>query len=378
LENLKTLRLLHQVLMLVAAAILAFAVHSDQSDDYNAAVGELLTIQELRVDGWGSFIEDRFKKEAAQNDYVARELIHKLDLTAPPGKTVLKQPFLGETPPDIRTARLADLKAFLTATHRIGILDLRSLDLSKAVSQLLPEPHLGTGQFLTGISIHVPGQPASERGAVELFVLDNQSTSTPTTINVDIWQRFGNPTSTGMCGVVVDDGKPEDWLRHDPNGRKLFDPSTGEPFPHLRPFWDSVRAQNTGQAVSFLKEQLAANARGTLSFFGIPVELSLVVSAGPIVCFAILFFFLVHLRHFRTFAEGEADIRTFPWVPLFRGFLPMAVTYVTVLLPILSNAALLYRFGHRDDLWSRVGAAATMLTLFTAVFVLREIHRLRK
>ena len=56
----------------------------------------------------------------------------------------------------------------------------------------------------------------------------------------------------------------------------------------------------------------------------------------------------------------------------------MVVTYVTVLLPILANASLLCRFGHWDDLWSRVGAAVATLTLFAAICGLREIHRLRR
>src|SRR5208282_5823871 len=58
-ENLKTLRVLHQLLMVVAAAILVFALRVDRSRDYRAALDELRAMQDLNFSGWTTFVRDR-------------------------------------------------------------------------------------------------------------------------------------------------------------------------------------------------------------------------------------------------------------------------------------------------------------------------------
>jgi hypothetical protein len=49
-ENLKTIKVLHQLLMAVSAAILAFALRPDLTPDYKAALDELAAVvrQNLR------------------------------------------------------------------------------------------------------------------------------------------------------------------------------------------------------------------------------------------------------------------------------------------------------------------------------------------
>jgi len=57
-ENLKTLRALHQLLMVVSAAILVFALRVDLSKDYEAALDELRTVKELDFTKWVTFVRD--------------------------------------------------------------------------------------------------------------------------------------------------------------------------------------------------------------------------------------------------------------------------------------------------------------------------------
>src|SRR5882762_3404552 len=75
-ENLKTLRVLHQLLMVVAAGIFAFALRPDPSNDFKAALVELSALREVSFDGWGKFIIDRYKSDEERNDKFVLDVIH--------------------------------------------------------------------------------------------------------------------------------------------------------------------------------------------------------------------------------------------------------------------------------------------------------------
>lgn len=72
-EHLKTLRVLHQLLMVVAAAVLAFALRADQSKEYRAALDELTALKETRFDTWAAFVHEHYKDYEDQNDKFVRE-----------------------------------------------------------------------------------------------------------------------------------------------------------------------------------------------------------------------------------------------------------------------------------------------------------------
>ena len=74
-ENLKTLRVLHQLLMVVAAAILVFALRVDRSRDYRAVLDELRAMQDLNFGGWITFVRDRYKTYGNQNDEFVRDIV---------------------------------------------------------------------------------------------------------------------------------------------------------------------------------------------------------------------------------------------------------------------------------------------------------------
>jgi hypothetical protein len=76
-ENLKALRLLHQLLMVVAAAILAFALRADLSKDYRAALDEVGALKETPFEEWTTFVRERYKDCQIQNDRFARDIVHE-------------------------------------------------------------------------------------------------------------------------------------------------------------------------------------------------------------------------------------------------------------------------------------------------------------
>jgi hypothetical protein len=119
-ENLKTLRVLHQLLMVVAAAILVFSLRVDRSRDYRAALGELRAMQDLNFSGWTTFVRDRYKTYENQNDEFVRAIV-KMAGVPLQGNPSLQEPVFGD---DIRAGTPLLLDAFVKSNQKIGILEL--------------------------------------------------------------------------------------------------------------------------------------------------------------------------------------------------------------------------------------------------------------
>lgn len=380
-ENLKTLRLLHQLLMLVAAAILAFALRADLSTAYKPALDELATLKETPFENWGTFITDRYKNYENQNDKFVRDIVRRAGLPLQ-GNPKLNEPVFGDTPPYKENAKLLQLDAFISGSQKIGVLKLNA-DKQAAAEQLkrlvaARNPHaVVSGMWLSGFAGGYGQQILDWRNPplVPTVTLNFNINDLPqTTPNQPVWVvvSFTIFSENGHFAV--------DWLKTNSFGNKLVDPNTGQVFPHLKKFWEKLNALNVEEATVFLQEQLEASTRGTLSFFGIPVERSLAISAGPIVCFSILLFLRLHIRHFRSLAVEIDTAPRYPFLPLFGGAMgALFVTYATVLvLPVLANEELLRRFGNWDERSTKWGASFAFLMAVMGVWTIIEIHLLRR
>jgi hypothetical protein len=97
-ERLKTLRVLHQLLMVVAEAILAFALRADHSKEYRAALEQLTALKETRLDTWATFVHEHYEHHKDQNDRFAREIVGKAGLPIQ-GKPKVNEPVFADMPP---------------------------------------------------------------------------------------------------------------------------------------------------------------------------------------------------------------------------------------------------------------------------------------
>ncbi len=377
-ENLKTLRVLHQLLMVVSSAILVFALRVDMSKNYKAALDELRAVKELDFTKWVTFVRDRYSDDQSQNDKFVREIVRLAGLPLQ-GNPSLNEPVFGD---EARAGTLLQLDAFVSANQKIGILKLIG-DKRVAAEQLKHavasrNPHSAViGMWLSGFA-----------GGYGQQMLDwrNPPMVPATTVNfsiADVPQTTPNQPVFALVSfkLVSEEGHfALEWLKKDTFGRNLVDSKTGEVLPHLKLFWEKVNGLTPDQATVFLHEQLEATTRGTVSFFGIPVETRLAISASPVICFSILLFLCLHVRHVRMMAGSIEEAAAFPFAPLFKGAPgALVVTYVTVLiLPILANAELLGRFGDWAELSTKVGGVFAILTGTTGIWTVAEIHRLRK
>jgi hypothetical protein len=377
-ENLKTLRVLHQLLLVVSAAILVFALRVDMSKDYKAALDELRAVKELDPETWVTFVRARYSDIQVQNDKFVREIVRQAGLPLQ-GNPSLNEPVFGD---EARAGTLLQLDAFLSANQKVGILKLvgdkqvAAEQLKHGVAQRNPHPVV-SGMWLSGFPGGYGQQMLDWRNPPLVptitvnFNVNDQPQTTP-----------NQPVSAVVSfNIVSEQGHfALEWLKKDTFGQKLVDSKTGEILPHLKLFWEKVNGLTPDEAMVFLNEQLEATTRGTVSFFGIPVETRLATSASPVICFSILLFLSLHVRHVRLMSANIEEAADFPFAPLFKGALgALVVTYVTMLiLPILANAELLRRFGDWAELSTQIGAVSTVLTGATGIWAVTEIHRLRK
>jgi hypothetical protein len=377
-ENLKTLRVLHQLLMVVSAAVLVFALRVDMSKDYRGALDELRAVQDLNFTGWITFVRSRYSNYENQNDDFVRDIVKLAGLPLQ-GNPSLNEPVFGD---EVRAGTLLQLDAFVNANQKIGILELvgdkqvPAEQLKRSMATRNSHP-IVEGMWLSGF-----------QGGYGQQMLDwrNPPMVPATTVNfsiADVPQTAPNQPVFALVSfkLISEEGHfALEWLRKDTFGQKLIDAKTGEVMPHLKLFWEKVNGLTPEAATVFLEEQLEATSRGTVSFFGIPVETRLAISASPVICFSILLFLCLHVRHVRRMEGSIKNAAEFPFAPLFKGsFGALLVTYATALaLPIFANGELLARFGDWTKWSTRVGAVFAVMTAVTAVWTVIEIHCLRE
>ena len=170
-----------------------------------------------------------------------------------------------------------------------------------------------------------------------------------------------------------------DWLMSTEIGRKLVDSKFKTVFPQLKEldFWKGLRLKETDAAVSYIQAKLDSINLGTVSFFGISVNKSLVVWAGPFACFCIGWLFLLHLKRFQILAIKDDSLLIYPWIALFPGQASGLTTYFSFLFPIVADGLLLARYGHWSHWSTWFGVVLTLGVAATTARTFRGIHKLR-
>lgn len=382
-ENLKVIKVLHQLLMVTTAAILAFSLRPDLSQKYRAALDELAAFKQLSVAGWSNYVAQRYSATANEDVKFVRGLVRQARLRVS-GSPNIVIPVFGDQVPNPES-RLLDWDTFFAKPQRIGITTLTTSErrtLLKQFAQWAAARNPSYTIIAMNLSVSSTSGPQYPGGSLMLDWLNRSPSGTsraPLYLITD--ERGLQPTYVVFSYSIRSEvGKfAIDWLRNDTFGRKLVDPRTGVIFPNLKTFWHQINQDNPDQATLFLQEELEANTRGTLSFFGIPVERSLAISAGPVLLFCILLFLGLHLGHFRSLPADDEGTRNYPWVGLFHSWLAVVATYASLLiLSVLANAWLIYRYGQWGEWSTRIGAIAASLVLVSGTWALYEVHAIRK
>lgn len=391
-ENLKTLRLLHQLLMLAAAVVFVFAFTPDPVGDYNAALDELAAVREISgsLQGYGYYVRDRLKPRGdADTKFllsVARGTHARMSDQVP-----VRVPFACDFGPHGQ-GLVDDYYDFFTGTQSLAPLDLkRDPGVGEQLKKQVANYHPKEGDLeLMAISVGGVGTAILHDGT---RILDWRNIpQDPPVPQLDAQFTFHDTSSDtervwgASLPVMYSIGKPQeghfasDWLRTDPTGQRLIDSKSGTVFPHLRKsaLWNRIRTMTPDAADTFVQARLDALKTDAMSFFGISVDKGLALWIGPAVCAGVLFFFLTHLRHVARLHDIE-ELSSYPWIAIFHDPMGATLTFLSVLVfPVVANSLLLLKHGSFAARQTFAGIVITGLVAVLGVWAYFETRRLRK
>ena len=382
-ENLKAIKVLHQLLMAVTAAVFVFILHPDLTQEYKNALDELAAVKQVSWGAWSNYVAHRYQDELDQDKKLLRSWIHQAGVQLKNDAQGPAIPVFGDQVPFPGTGKLLDLDTFLSSVQRIGVMKISAAERQPFLEQMAKwKAGRNPTATITMLNLSVNQGLQYNNGTLMLDWLNRSpsaASSFPLYLNTD--EQGAQPSWVLVrYSIRSESGSfPLDWLQNDTFGQKIVDAKTGTLFPHLKAFWPQINQDNPDQATVFLQEEMAANTRGTLSFFGISVERSHAVLAGPVAMFCILLFMGLHLTHFRSLSPDNDAIRSYPWVALFNGPLAVVVACFSIfILPVAADCWLLYRFGRTAEWTSRIGGCASVLVFAGGLWILFEVSRVRK
>lgn len=397
-ESLKTLRFLHRILMLAAAAILILAVAPDPSRNYRAALRELGALSELQANPTNEYEAYLGRYVHASDGSLSEFLSSALrDAGARvPGRVEMPKAYVIDLP--LNGGRVTDYDAYFSGEHEVAPLELSRNGMpAKALLVGFLKEQIGRWAgsrqrvVFKGLKIVVTGMGELPSGAFVQYFRNLPADHRPTGIlQFDFAvahsiqeSRFNVPIPvTFALGSIRKEQFALSWLQSTILGKQLVDPKTRAVFPKLKElsFWRRLSLMEVAGAISYLRERLDSINAETISFFGFSVSKNLALWAGPMLCFLLEWLFFLHFRNFRERAESTDEAITgYPWIAVFPGWLCESTLYLSLFaLPLAPNVIVLLRFGRASRLSTQVGVGFTILTLVLSAFLLRKVWQFRR
>lgn len=116
-ERLKSLRLLHQAMIVASGAVLIFALTPDLSEQYRAALDEVTTLRQISLTDYPYFVKERMREQEDANYRFLLDVVRQVRLPVK-GQPWFTYSFLCDPPPPEIDLRLVDYETFLSGNHR--------------------------------------------------------------------------------------------------------------------------------------------------------------------------------------------------------------------------------------------------------------------
>jgi hypothetical protein len=373
-ENLKTARVIHQLIIAISAAVIAFGLSPDRTAQYQTSLKELTSLRQLSFDDYVAFATRSVHIKDDQNAYVAA--LKKVGLSKIATPFLIQHTVYVEKPQ--QDAPLAEILRFLNSQSNVIISEYNPDTL-----KLLPQTYIIPPQCKLSRLILSPNQKEDAE-----FIASTQAP--PSLKTVTVWLSFARYPGDMNCGLSLraemtplpplSESLVGPWLTSENINPQSFLLAT-------RQILDVVGAQSISEGTKSLEERINSPKK-ELSFLGIDIPEEIAVWSGPLVTLSFLMFLLAHVRHIlrQSMLRKDPQLRTFPWVALFPDSLSRVMTYVSIaLIPTIANCRLLVRsWGPSPAAGSGmisatglVGVVATLAIAITGVLVAFDIHRLQ-
>ena len=387
-ESLKSLRFLHQLLLVATAVVLVLGLASDPSKTYRLSLNELDALRQIQPaiqdNAYAGYLRARAGSSAVQDGKPFVDLIQKAGAHVD-GRIEIERPIVVNL---TLTANgtLQDFVDFFQSQQQLAVVvvvpqtdsfdrDLAVLKKQLKINDPTRPPHFDgfrvncCGRTFDGTLIEDPRNiPALFRNP-EYLTLEFSDPQSEAEIHFGISLEIGfriDPLPQHQLAM--------DWLRSLPSGRILIDEKTQTVLPQLRRSgaWTSISVKNITDATLEISQRLDSVNAGVVSFFGISVPRTLALIAGPAVTLGLLLFFRVHFLHFESQATGVYQmVRAYPWVVLFPGPLSAAASHISIaFLPMAVNILLISRYAAAESrsAWPvGIGTVLCLAIMFVSV-----------
>jgi hypothetical protein len=377
----KFISVLHQVVIAVCGAVIAFSVSPDKNREYRATLQELRVLNAVQnqLSDYERFVEEHIPTEEQASDRFPQALA-KLGFAQLSKDFFIPRPVYIKTPGVgmIGSAGLS-VKEFLqwlgsdTGGNLFVRYDPSTLSLRNQNAALEQAKTIPPACLPTHLAVEAGGFPYSREPQVVLG---------PPTADINpVYLSYRTSQQDSFCNFSVElsvktSAEPvrgtggAAWLR----SLKI----APQNFSHTMAMFDEIGSKRVDETVKFLEEKL--NAPGEpLSFLGIKVQQETAAWIGPVITLMLVLFALAHLQHLRSVVCLSKKCEDYPWIGLFREPLAVALTYSSiVLLPSLANSFLILRSRLAGGATWHFGVVCVILIFVTGIFSGLEIYRIHK
>jgi len=393
-EYVKAVKVIHQLLILAASAVLAFALTPNLEPQYERADATLSLLQNCKPDSWDEYVLGILGNSDKSETKYIHQLVHNIDPTFPSDARIplffysdLHYPLNGN---------IVDIEQYLRMKQRIQTVSFRreqgnfylqwqNATSNQNASQSTPADNSQRLRIAT-ILISPPGGSWSGT-KLHLVPIDNQNNDRNATMMINLdpnsmaRPRAVSNTVTVNMPIILNPVQEQlyalNWLQQEDTEKILFTNGVSNKnlFRSLDPFIKEIGGMGVSQARQRLQAKREAQ-HGKISLFGLSVDEQSTVMVMPWIISGILLFFLAHLRQFRSVAS-KISIEESPWVGFFNDWMGQIISFVTmVVMPTFASYLLARRHSEQPNI-DRTVVVSLVVVAVLSVWNYLELLRLR-
>jgi hypothetical protein len=414
-EFLDAIRTTHLLLIVVSAAVLFFALSPRDSELYGLAKAEIDSLQKVQFEGYLKSVAPTAQSAIERRADSLKIVLSREQRDFKVSPSLGSQGQLVTAWPD-DSSKLKDILAFFEGPNEISVpnyvIDAQLLpSLRSAVAkynsqkcvQAFTEKPVPCGKItkdfrLELVDVEIVKHPdvtitipiRREKYTFDLEIPVYKDFPLPHTCKIDFIFTRDDEKETAIATeaiacqtqLAVKGNLALDWIKRTPTQASALlttvQPGTVEILFHSRAVWDQISGMTRAEAARFLGDKVRSS-RQTVSVGGLSLDERLVTLLAPPLLVAIEVYLLAQIIMLRTALNRRLiKMQAYPWVGMFDGTLPFAISvFTTVLLPCLSLIWLL-RSIKRFTEWSGIEVmigSLTVLACGSTVLVL--LKRLR-
>lgn len=375
-ESLKSVRILHNLLVLVCAAIIVFAYAPDRTRRYSAAENELNQYSRLSSNDYFGYVYSSLKPDEQKEKSRMVNLLRQRGYQVPDSMSFIVPMWASTINAGGSLGTFCRLiQQEQTVTFARGVQNypgpLLPFDSSK------PAPRFDSRDVVTAVFL---GSEPSMNPTLNFQLLNGYATGfpVPSSLVLAIHRQDGEEILSSFqfaytSGVSETGHFGRDWLRSLPSTSHLVEGNRC--LPNSLQIYPEIGGMQPADAKRDIESKREAEEKNYLEVSSLRIDSATASWAAPVLVALFLFFFISHLRQLRWLSLQERSPKNFPWVGVFPDWLGRLIAYATIVaLPILSEILLTRRIAP-SSIFLRLGPSLCigMISIWAGI----ELCRLR-